>query len=65
MDFSYKSDDHIHCNHIHCDHINRDDVISGVLEEDVDDLDNEATKKAKFFYHSCMDLREYKASFKG
>ena len=31
---------------------------SGVLEEDVDEYDNEATKKAKYFYHSCMDMRK-------
>ncbi len=33
--------------------------VSGVLEEGVNELDNEATKKAKFFYQSCMDLRKY------
>ena len=33
-------------------------LISGVLEEGVNELDNEATTKAKFFYHSCMDLRK-------
>ena len=35
---------------------------SGVLEEGINELDNEATTKAKFFYQSCMDLRKYSGS---
>ena len=30
----------------------------GILEEDRDDLDNESTVKAKYFYQSCMDMGE-------
>ena len=37
-------------------------VFSGVLEEGINELDNEATTKAKFFYQSCMDLRKYSGS---
>ena len=27
-----------------------------ILEKEVDSLDNESTKKAKHFYHACMNL---------
>lgn len=37
-------------------------VFSGVLEEGINELDNEATTKAKFFYQSCMDLRKCSGS---
>ena len=30
-----------------------------ILEKDVDDLDNESTKKAKQFFHACMNLSKY------
>jgi neprilysin len=35
-------------------------ILRGVLEEPItnDNNDNEATKKAKAFYKSCMDLRK-------
>lgn len=29
---------------------------TGILEEDRNDEDNEATVKAKYFYQSCMDM---------
>ena len=31
-------------------------LFSGILEEEVDDFDNNATIKAKNFFHSCMDM---------
>lgn len=34
-------------------------ILKGVLEEAIDKRDNKATIKAKMFYKSCMDLREY------
>ena len=30
-----------------------------ILEKDVDELDNESTKKAKQFFHACMNLSKY------
>lgn len=34
-------------------------ILKGVLEEPIDNNDNKATIKAKMFYKSCMELREY------
>lgn len=34
-------------------------ILKGVLEEAINENDNNATKKAKRFYKSCMDIREY------
>ncbi|TRY79395.1 hypothetical protein TCAL_07539 [Tigriopus californicus] len=31
-------------------------ILKGILEEVPNDLDNEATTKAKYFYQSCMDM---------
>ena len=30
-----------------------------ILEKDVDERDNESTKKAKQFFHACMNLSKY------
>ncbi|KAF6210137.1 hypothetical protein GE061_015893 [Apolygus lucorum] len=40
-------------------------ILKGVLEEPFNSEDNEATKKAKRFYHTCMDIgkREFFSSF--
>ena len=34
-------------------------VSTDILEKDVDELDNESTKKAKQFFHACMNLSKY------
>ena len=30
-----------------------------ILEKDVNELDNDSTKKAKQFFHACMNLSKY------
>lgn len=37
-------------------------TLKGLLEEPVDERDSEATKRAKDFYISCMNLSEYQRS---
>ena len=34
-------------------------VSTDILEKDVDERDNESTKKAKQFFHACMNLSKY------
>ena len=34
-------------------------ISTDILEKDVDELDNESTKKAKQFFHACMNLSKY------
>ena len=31
-------------------------IFSDILEKEVDDLDNDSTRKAKHFYQACMNL---------
>ncbi len=33
-------------------------ILKGILEEDRNAFDNDATVKAKYFYQSCMDMGE-------
>ena len=37
-------------------------LLSGILEEEVDDFDNNATIKAKNFFHSCMDMSKQEST---
>lgn len=34
-------------------------ILRGLLEENINDEDTAATAKAKMFYKSCMDIREF------
>ena len=34
-------------------------ISTDILEKDVNELDNDSTKKAKQFFHACMNLSKY------
>ena len=36
--------------------VQHEHLVSGILEEEINDFDNDATIKAKNFFHSCMDM---------
>lgn len=40
-------------------------ILKGVLEEPINLEDNEATRKAKTFYNTCMDIRKSVFCFPG